>query len=196
MLRIFQTVDKVTTPGPYTRFGLWVQGCARNCPGCVSPEAQTFDGGYAKSVRELAEEILCIPDIEGITISGGEPFLQEAALCRLLAYVKERRDFGVILYTGYTFAEISSYALTRLCDSVIDGAYIRELDDGMSLRGSSNQRLVFVTDRYQDSLHIGEFGRKMELLETGAGGLSMVGVPSAHSIRFSEDLKKFLATGR
>lgn len=192
MLRIFQTVDKVTTLGPYTRFGLWVQGCARGCPGCVSPEAQPLDGGYLKSVKELAKEILCVSDIEGITISGGEPFLQEAALCRLLAYVKERRDFGVILYTGYRFEEISSHALTKFCDAVIDGEYIRELDDGLSLRGSSNQRLIFVTERYQGNLYIGEFGRKIELLETGSKGVSMVGVPSLHSIHFSEYLKDFL----
>lgn len=191
-IRVAQTIRNVTVLGPYLRFGLWVQGCVRNCAGCVSPDARSLSGGYERDVGELAEEILLIPEIEGITISGGEPFLQSQALYELLQDIKRKRDLGVIVYTGYSFSEISKDPLVELCDALIDGEYVKEMDDGLSLRGSKNQKLIFLTDRYRDELHIGEFGRRTELLNTLEGGVSMVGVPSKHSRKFAEFLKDFL----
>lgn len=192
MIRIAQTIRNVTVLGPYSRFGLWVQGCERNCPGCISPDTHSLFGGYEKDVGELAEEILLVPEIEGITISGGEPFLQSKALRELLHEIKRKRDFGVIVYTGYSFSEISNDPLVELCDALIDGEYAKDLDDGLSLRGSKNQRLIFVTDRYRDTLWIGEFGRRTEILNTLEGGISMVGVPSWHSKKSAGFFKNFL----
>lgn len=191
VLQIFQTAKRVTTLGPYIRYGLWVQGCQKACPGCVSPESRPLSGGYGKDVAELAEEILSTAEIEGITISGGEPFLQARALCELLQRIKAERDLGVIVYTGYSFSEIRCNPLVELCDALIDGEYTEELDDGLSLRGSKNQKLIFVTDRYRDVLRIGEWGRRTELLPTQEGGTSMVGVPSRHSREFAVFLKEF-----
>lgn len=190
-LRIYQTVERIRTLGPFVRFGLWVQGCPEHCPGCVSPEARDPAGGHTVPVEKLAQAILDIPDIEGLTVSGGEPFAQETALCQLLKAVRARRDLGVILYTGRSFAQVEERPLTALCDAVIDGGYVRELDDGRSLRGSSNQRLIHVTDRYLESLHIGELGRETELVRTREGGLSSVGVPSAQAKARTQYLREF-----
>lgn len=190
-LQIFQTAERVRTLGPFIRFGLWVQGCPRRCPCCVSPEARDPAGGYAQPVADLARAILTVPDIEGLTISGGEPYSQEAALCELLGRLRPQRDLGVILYTGWTYPEVEARPLTALCDAIIDGPYIRELDDSRSLRGSSNQRLIHVTDRYRETLYIGGLGRETELISNREGGVSVVGVPSARDLARTRRLRGF-----
>lgn len=190
-LQVYQTAERIRTLGPFIRFGLWVQGCPQRCPGCVSPEAQDPAGGYAQSVAELTRTILAVSDIEGLTISGGEPFSQEAPLCELLSRLRSQRNLGVILYTGWTYPEVEMRPLTALCDAIIDGPYIQELDDGRSLRGSANQRLIHITDRYRDVLFIGGLGRETELLPTREGGLSMVGVPSAQDRVWTHRLREF-----
>ena len=194
-IRIFQTVKYVTALGPFARYGLWVQGCKKRCPGCISPEGQPLDGGYVRNIKELAEEILCTENIEGITISGGEPFLQKEGLVKLIKMIRRKKDLGVILYTGFTFEEIAVEELTGVCDAIIDGAYIQEKNDGLSLRGSSNQRLIFLSPRYQKTLQIGTLRRKIQLCKTERGELVFVGIPSKEQEQFSGDLQRFLKEG-
>lgn len=191
-IRLFQTAVSCSTLGPFRRFCIWVQGCEKRCAGCVSKEAQSLDGGYRISVEELAQRIISESGIEGITVSGGEPYLQWKALRCLIQQVRERQNLGVIVYTGYLFAEIRDNPLTQLCDTVIDGAYMRELDDGISLRGSSNQQIYCLTDRYRESMRPDFWGRNTELVATFEGGLSLAGIPSPNSIQFAQRLGDFL----
>lgn len=115
-----------------------------------------MDGGFSMGVSELAERILATEDIEGITITGGEPFLQAEGLAKLVGKVRNRRDFGVIVYTGFTLAELRKKAerdsavrdFLAAIDLLIDGPYLSERDDGKSLRGSDNQEVHPLTERY------------------------------------------------
>lgn len=50
----------------------------------MSPETRSLNGGYMVYIDKLVELLLNIKDIEGITISGGEPFLQIESLYLLL----------------------------------------------------------------------------------------------------------------
>lgn len=190
VLRIHQTIKNITTLGPYTRYGIWVQGCNRNCPGCISQLSQSAEGGFSCDIDVLAQEILQTDNIEGITISGGEPFLQKEALCGLIEKVKAEKDLGIILYTGYFFDEIASEKLTALCDSIIDGPYIEEKNDNRSLRGSSNQSLIHISQRYRDKFFIGRLGREFELCSNSKGGLSIVGVIPKEKQDLGEKLRK------
>jgi len=177
------TVASTQSLGPYNRFAIWVQGCLKRCSGCISKESQPLDGGYKAETTDLAANIINTPDIEGITISGGEPFLQSEALVDLVNMVKTKKDMGVIVYTGHNFEEIEENELTKLCDIVIDGAYIEELNDDLSLRGSSNQNVRFITKRYENvakSLY-GVKGRKIEL-HFKEGETTMVGIPDKNSL--------------
>jgi len=128
----------VTSLGPGKRFGVWVAGCHRRCPGCVAPESHDMTRGDAVDVGALAWEILT-SGAEGITISGGEPFLQAEALAQLLQIIHSKRDMGVIVYTGYLLEELSDVPDAQLLlaqtDLLVDGPYVRELDDGRSLCG-------------------------------------------------------------
>ena len=143
----------VHTLGPGSRYCLWTQGCNRRCPGCVSPMDQPLNGGYLMSIRALAAEI-ALSKTDGVTISGGEPFLQAEALAEMLSYLRDnfKYDQGVIVYTGYVWEELKDVpgaeALLKQTDLLIDGPYVKDLDDGKSLRGSSNQRVIPLTDRY------------------------------------------------
>lgn len=183
MLRIHQREQAVHTLGPGERYCLWVQGCGRQCPGCTSPSSQSADGGYALSVGALAAEI-AFSGKDGLTISGGEPFLQAAALAELIRQLREtyHRDIGVIIYTGFYHDELSAIpgaqALLEQTDLLIDGPYIRELDDGKSLRGSSNQHVIPLTQRYNtpEVLNLyGAEGRPVEYFLHG-DGLNCVGI--------------------
>ncbi len=177
------TVACTHSLGPYNRFAIWVQGCLKRCPGCISKESQPLDGGYKAETADLTASIVNTRDIEGITISGGEPFLQSEALVDLVNRVKAKKDMGVIVYTGHNFEEIEENELTKLCDIVIDGAYIEDLNDDLSLRGSSNQKIRLITKRYENVAKnlYGVQGRKIEL-HFKKGETTMVGIPDKNSL--------------
>lgn len=170
-LSVHMREPAVRTLGPGVRYALWVQGCPRRCPGCVAPEAQALDGGTALETGALAWEIL-LSGAEGLTISGGEPFLQAEALAELIRTVRRKRDLGVIVYTGYRYEELladpAARALLEETDLLIDGPYVKELDDGKSLRGSSNQRVIPLTERYRGELSL--YGRPERPTEAFAHG--------------------------
>ena len=138
--------------GPFKRSVIWVQGCLKNCPGCIAPESHALTGQKI-SIDTILQWISQYPDNEGITISGGEPFLQAKALCQLVKEVRKQNK-GVIIYSGYTYQELLDQKdpdiseLLSLTDLLIDGPYIQKKDDGSAGRGSSNQQYIHLTQRY------------------------------------------------
>ncbi|MCL2062039.1 MAG: radical SAM protein [Firmicutes bacterium] len=203
LLEIYMECKSTEALGPYKRYGLWLQGCDKACKGCISVESRQIGGGYKKSIGELAKAISSQSEIEGITISGGEPFLQAELLEKLLAEIKQKRDLGVIIYTGYYLEQLKSLekkkpsinSVLSITDILIDGIYSEELNDGKSLRGSLNQNVLFFTDRYK---YVAEEyynlpNRKVEWI-IGNEGMQLVGIPDKKtSEMFLEKLKK---TGR
>lgn len=156
------------TLGPGNRFVVWTQGCNRQCKGCITPESQPLDGGRDIDIETIASAIIKNNQISGITISGGEPFLQSKQLKLLLEQItKARPELSVIIYTGYLIEELNwqdALDVLSKTDLLIDGPYIETLNDGIGLRGSSNQRLHFLTDRlisWKDDMETGK--RKIEI---------------------------------
>jgi len=178
------TAKNTKALGPYNRYAIWVQGCQKRCAGCISEDSQPLDGGYEKEVNDLVTDILNTPDIEGVTISGGEPFLQVEPLVSLIRQIKKEKDIGVIIYTGMRFSEIRESELVKISDMIIDGEYRDELNDGLSLRGSSNQQICLITDRYKEEAKnlYGVTGRKIELQVEGSRTM-MVGIPDKNSLK-------------
>ena len=171
-------VPQTDALGPGKRFAIWVQGCNKRCNGCIAPDAWDVNGGFEQDVVELAEEIINTPNIEGITVSGGEPFLQQEALCDLIKLVQSQRDLGVIVYTGMLYEEVAETELASLCDIIVDGEYVEELNDNRSLRGSSNQKVISLTNRYRDMIkeYYGVVGRKIEM-HIQHNTTNIVGIP-------------------
>ena len=155
-LRLFALSFPVTALGPGNRLVLWVAGCGRSCPGCISPEMQPADAGRAVPVSRLAERILKIDmPLSGVTVSGGEPFDQAEPLAVLLETLREARpDWNVLLYTGYLLGELEprkdTAGLLRLVDILVDGPYRCDLPQTHPLAGSGNQQVHYLTDRGRD----------------------------------------------
>lgn len=98
----------------------------------MTPMSQDRDSGRIISVFDLAD-IIIQSGRDGLTISGGEPFLQAQALYELVNLIRAKRDIGIIVYTGYTLDEILQSKDLYMCrfleqiDLLIDGPYIEEL---------------------------------------------------------------------
>ncbi|MFN6531163.1 4Fe-4S single cluster domain-containing protein [Nostoc sp. ChiSLP03a] len=192
-LRIFRHQSPVTALGPYKRAAIWVQGCDFACPGCIVPESWDKGGKQTISQTELADWILSQPDIEGITLSGGEPMLQAAALVNLIDRVYEFQNLGVMCYTGYRLEHLQQHgtdaqrALLNRIDLLVDGTYIESLHGDLLWRGSSNQRLLMLTERYQQIL-IQELaqGDRSTGIEFGidvTGAFYFTGIPARKGFR-------------
>jgi anaerobic ribonucleoside-triphosphate reductase activating protein len=177
---VYMKEPAVHVLGPGSRYVLWVQGCEQRCPGCVAENARNMENGKPVGIDALAIEI-ALSKAEGLTISGGEPFLQAKELARMLDIIAEKRDMGVIVYTGYRYEDLmddtdSKQLLSRI-DLLIDGPYVQKLDDGKSLRGSSNQRVIPITDRYKD--YLSEYGTGQREKESFFHGIYVheIGIP-------------------
>lgn len=139
--------------GPGVRFVIWVAGCHRRCPGCSQPEFLPFDVGRRVSIDDLWQRILAVPDIDGLTFSGGEPFEHIkplAELCRR-AHASGKT---VVSYSGYRLEALKTEPerfgeLLGEIDLLIDGEYRADLKGMDQWRGSSNQRLHCLTGRIQ-----------------------------------------------
>lgn len=156
VLRISHVVNSTEVLGPGKRFVLWVQGCKKKCFKCINPAGQDLNGGYIVTIKELFESICNQKGIQGITISGGEPFLQFPAVFKLVMMIKEYTNLDIMLYSGYTYEEIcckfSNTIIQLFFDNIdifVDGQYVDELNDNQLYRGSSNQKFYFFTNKYK-----------------------------------------------
>ena len=142
--------------GPGKRFALWVQGCCFSCKGCISVAWQANKKAILWETEQLAQKILQVPDLEGITISGGEPMLQAEALSHLLQIVKIEKKLTTICFTGFNLEKVLIFRdkptkkqdFIKQLDVIIAGKYIESLNDGLGLRGSSNQKIYFQSSIY------------------------------------------------
>jgi anaerobic ribonucleoside-triphosphate reductase activating protein len=154
-LRVAQVVVRTEAEGPGHRFAVWVQGCPLRCAGCCNPEMFADEGGSLVAAAELASRAIATEGIEGISLLGGEPFAQ-AAGCAQLAQRVRQAGLSVMVFTGYTRAELEARGdapgvreLLAACDLLVDGRFERALlDTSRRWIGSSNQVLQFLSDRY------------------------------------------------
>lgn len=160
-LNIYAYQESTHALGPGKRFALWVQGCPFNCKGCMTPDSTTFVRNKVYSVKRIAKKILNVPDLNGITISGGEPFMQAEQLKSLIEILKSKKpSLNYIVYSGFKIERLKWHAATLLLneiDVLIDGLYVEKLNDNKGLRGSVNQKSHFITDRllqYNDHFHL------------------------------------------
>lgn len=127
--------------GTGVRFVLFVQGCAHGCRGCHNPGTWDFKGGEEMSVEQLAERIRNTPYLDGLTLSGGDPFYQQEECVELLRLLP---GMDVWIYTGFEYEEIADTELARMADVIVVGPYVEELRCVGKMYGSSNQRIIRV----------------------------------------------------
>lgn len=197
ILNLAAIVPTTKVLGPGNRFGIWVQGCNRRCKGCLAKEWLKITPANLISIPKLCEVILNTPDIQGLTISGGEPMLQAAGLLRLVDEVKNKKNMDIICYTGYTLDQLIQQPPSRevldflkMIDVLIDGEYLEDLNDDKGLRGSSNQRIHFLSGKLSD-YDFQTSPRKVEIHITN-GEIFLVGVPTKEiNTSFENSVQRF-----
>ena len=153
MLNLHSILPRSRANGPGIRMVIWFQGCSLRCPGCFNPDTQPDKPQLVMPVGKLAGRIAAEQhEIEGITITGGEPLQQPEALLKLLAEVWASSTLSVLLFSGYSLYEIVKLTLgpeiLKHVDVLIAGRYDRSQRFAERLRGSSNQSVHCLTDRY------------------------------------------------
>ncbi|KRK71812.1 anaerobic ribonucleoside-triphosphate reductase activating protein [Lacticaseibacillus nasuensis] len=140
--------------GEGVRCSLYVSGCKFNCPGCYNKVAQNFHYGqpYTQELEERIIKDLAQPYVQGLTLLGGEPFLNTQVCLKLCRRV--RAEFGhdkdIWSWTGYKWDELMQESadkleLLDLLDILIDGRFLEaEKDLTLQFRGSANQRIIDV----------------------------------------------------
>jgi len=178
-LNLAHTLARSAANGPGERFALWVQGCPLACPGCWNPDTWSFTRRELREVVDLTAEIAATPGIDGVTFTGGEPFAQARALAEVGRAAKDLR-LSVFVFTGYELDELTSAAhcaLLAVTDVLVAGRYVEaERTESLAWRGSSNQRVHFLTARYGP----GDVtdAPEAEILLGPDGGLHVTGFPS------------------
>ncbi|MDI9498352.1 MAG: 4Fe-4S single cluster domain-containing protein [Bacillota bacterium] len=149
-LRLAGVVEESIVDGPGMRMVLFTQGCPHRCRGCHNPETHLRVGGEMHSVADLIRRYRAHGGLDGITFSGGEPFLQPGPLATLGAAIHAAGG-SVISYSGFVYealiekakSEPDTARLLATTDLLIDGPYIEALRSlELPCRGSSNQRLI------------------------------------------------------
>lgn len=141
--------------GPGLRFVLWTQGCSKGCKNCFNPLTWSNEKNKIFTNDNLLELIKNFEDIDGITITGGDPFEQEYELLELLFSLSSFNfKKGIIVYTGFTIDEINENPIRRKCldylDILIDGRYVEENKISSGLKGSSNQNVFYFSDKVKE----------------------------------------------
>lgn len=151
-IRLFGTANDSIVDGPGIRFAIFAQGCYHNCEGCHNPESHDVNGGYIEDCDKLIKQISENTLLDGVTFSGGEPFLQAKPLAYIAKEVKAL-GLGTMAYTGYTFEELIKGAnadngwheFLETLDILVDGKFVlaeRSID--LNFKGSKNQRILDV----------------------------------------------------
>lgn len=183
LLRVHHWLPKVQDVlGPGNRAVVWVQGCSLACKGCMVPETWGVQTATLFDPQVLAEQIALVPEVTGVTVSGGEPTEQAHSVARLLFHLKAR-GLNTWLYSGYRLEELvarddadTDYLLS-LVDVLVDGRYDIQQAGTFRWRGSANQRIIHLTDAISPSLTAGEESGGVQVTVDKDGQLMVVGVP-------------------
>lgn len=138
--------------GEGIRTVIWTQGCPHNCLGCHNPETHNMTGGSLVTLEEVYEIIDSLEGQDGITFSGGDPFMQPKECCEIAKYAK-KKGYNIWSYTGYTFEQLLLLSKSRPeimsflkeIDVLVDGKFeLAKKSYTIKFAGSTNQRIIDV----------------------------------------------------
>jgi anaerobic ribonucleoside-triphosphate reductase activating protein len=148
-MRLSGITPESLVDGPGLRYVIFTQGCPHQCPHCQNPETWDTGAGKEYSARQVIRMLKQQKKTkQGVTFSGGEPFLQAAELAEV-AQAARQMGLDVVTYTGFIYEELIADTndgvkdLLYASDILIDGKYVHALRNiTLKFRGSSNQRII------------------------------------------------------
>ncbi|MFA4985587.1 MAG: 4Fe-4S single cluster domain-containing protein [Candidatus Brocadiia bacterium] len=177
-LKVARWIERSEANGPGVRFVLWLQGCPLRCLGCWNPDTWDSAAGKWMTVDEVMQVMERVDGIEGLTVSGGEPFAQASSLKHLVSRAQSA-GLSVLIFTGYEMCELGSREAQQVLaetDIVVTGRFVqRELDLSLRWRSSRNQRVHFLTLRY--SSEMSQKGLAAEVIISSDGTTQLTGFP-------------------
>ena len=187
-LEINRLLAPVTVLGAGRRAALWVQGCGLRCPGCASTDTWVVGESLEREAADVAGTIVDLvadQDLDGLTLTGGEPLDQADALAELVRAVRDgltsrarERPFDVLMFPGdgARAARARAGRLWGLVDAAVCGRYLRDAPSEVPLIASRNQERVVLSDLGGRLYPLAAGRPHMQVLADGAD-LLMVGLP-------------------
>ena len=197
-LRVDSLQWPVTVLGFGSRIGIWLQGCSIGCPGCCAKHTWDADAGKSVALADVLAWVRGLPlgEVDGVTITGGEPFEQPEALARLVAMLRHEVDFGravdLLCYSGYPWGRLARRHgdVLRALDAVVAGPYVDSLPVRW-LRGSSNQTLHLLSslgeERYGNTTERERERRNALQIVASDEGVRIVGIPGRGALERMAD---------
>ncbi|MDR3329915.1 MAG: anaerobic ribonucleoside-triphosphate reductase activating protein [Mycoplasmataceae bacterium] len=158
-IRLAGIAQQSTVNGEGLRKVFFSQGCSHGCKNCFNPETWPFTGGQVFDIDVLVQQVLAEGYLNGVTLSGGDPFQQSEAFAILSTKLKQHK-INIWAYTGYTFDELLKISKSNVhiktmlnnLDVLIDGRFVEEQkDEHLKFRGSTNQRVIDVQKSLKDN---------------------------------------------
>ena len=160
-LNIAKMIDVTQAEGPGLRTAIWVQGCLKRCVGCCNGQflkIQPADVCDSQTIIERIAENQKQYGIEGVTMLGGEPFLQAEGLAHI-AKACQAMGLSVMVFSGYQLQELDdarfkgASKLLQATDVLVDGEYQQVLTENVrNWVGSTNQQFYYLTEFYTDEI--------------------------------------------
>lgn len=185
----------VTSLGPGQRIGIWFQGCSIRCPGCISADTWSAAGGDTALERVLEQVRAWLPNADGFTISGGEPFDQPEALVALVRALREMSSGNILVYSGHPIESLASILAQTdgLIDALITDPFDIDAPHTRPLRGSDNQRLHLLTalgremfSQYERVLRVSD--KSLDVMFDEDGSVWFAGIPNRNDFQRLRDL--------
>lgn len=155
-LRILDVLEETMADGPGLRTSIYCAGCLHHCPGCHNPQSWDLQGGKEMTVDELLD-IIKADEFSNVSFSGGDPFYQVEGFTELARRIKAETNKTIWCWTGFTLEQIQAdphlRELLEYIDVLVDGPFVEALrDPELLFRGSSNQRIIYLTPKEEDSI--------------------------------------------
>lgn len=148
--------------GEGIRMAIFEQGCKHNCLGCHNPDTHNFNVNKEYTVRDIIDILNKNPLLDGITLSGGDPFFQATENINLIKAIRHYLpNLNIWAYTGFTWEQFMQFRnneyngnieitkdmikMLKMLDYVVDGRFVLKLRTlEIPYKGSSNQRIINV----------------------------------------------------
>ncbi|NCB00877.1 MAG: pyruvate formate lyase-activating protein [Spirochaetia bacterium] len=152
--RIHSVETLAALDGPGLRYALFLQGCKMRCLYCHNPDSWSTHRGEQKSVDSIIKDVLSYRSFltnGGLTISGGEPLLQNEFTLALIKEAKKNSIHTALDTAGSVPLELSKEILDEVDMVLLDIKSI-EKEQHIKLTCQSNDNTLD-TLNYLESIH-------------------------------------------